>query len=544
MGPSPDRRKNLGDPVLTDPVAMLFSPATVLYDPESILRDLDYAFRMKKRGAGARRMQFLELIATIAPAIGAASNFRFSGPSINADAADPTGIKFQTRSGLVPFSGMSLGQQTTIAWALDLAWRLVRLYPDSKRPMCEPAIVLVDEIDLHLHPKWQQNLRGYLRQHFPATQFIATAHSPLMAQASLDANIVVFHETSGEITIWNDAERLLDWRLDQVVTALFGLSSGRGREIDALFDERDRLLDNPGRTAAETCCWRICKRGSRVSPHLIPLPTGQPWTSFAWPQRGSAKHRPEHDQGHATHVFARGPGHARRLQTRKDWRCLRRIPRHYRDGGKGFDASSGIYAHRSVKDELLAAQHRKCCYCERKILPPTSATWNTSGRRLASSGEGVKKLIKPGYYWLAYDWSNLLVSCGVCNTAWKQTYFPLRNERHRSRWHGDPIAGEHPMLVDPAAEDPRDHIRYAGDAPYALTQRGQATIDRLGLRRGDLREARKELLSTLTVLRDVTICLAPSDPARTTAETHLESVAEPTKEFSSMVIDFLASTSP
>ena len=111
--------------------------------------------------------------------------------------------------------------------------------------------MLVDEIDLHLHPKWQQNLRGYLSQHFPATQFIALAHSPLMAQASLDANIVVFHETSGEITIWNDAERLLDWRLDQVVTALFGLSSGRGREIDALFDERDRLLDNPGRTAAE-----------------------------------------------------------------------------------------------------------------------------------------------------------------------------------------------------------------------------------------------------------------------------------------------------
>jgi len=243
--------KNLSDPVLTDPVAMLFSPATVLYDPESILRDLDYAFRMKKRGAGARRMQFLELIATIAPAIGAASNIRFTGPSINADAADPTGIKFQTRSGLVPFSGMSLGQQTTIAWALDLAWRLVRLYPDSKRPMCEPAIVLVDEIDLHLHPKWQQNLRGYLSQHFPATQFIATAHSPLMAQASLDANIVVFHETSGEITIWNDAERLLDWRLDQVVTALFGLSSGRGGEIDALFNERDRLLDNRVRTAAE-----------------------------------------------------------------------------------------------------------------------------------------------------------------------------------------------------------------------------------------------------------------------------------------------------
>jgi hypothetical protein len=136
--------KNLGDPVLTDPVGMLFAPVTMLYDPESILRDLDYASRMKKAGATARRKQFLELIATIAPAVGAVSNIKFEGPSVKADEADLTGIKFLTGSGLVPFSGMSLGQQTTIAWALDLAWRLVRLYPDSKTPMREPAIVLVD----------------------------------------------------------------------------------------------------------------------------------------------------------------------------------------------------------------------------------------------------------------------------------------------------------------------------------------------------------------------------------------------------------------
>ncbi len=243
--------KNLGDPVLTDPVAMLFAPITTLYDPESILRDLHYAAKMEKPDAAGRLTQFLELIATIAPAVGSASNIVFTGPSIRADEGDPTGIKFKTGESLVPFSGMSLGQQTTIAWALDLAWRLVRLYPDSEAPLGEPAIVLVDEIDLHLHPKWQQNLRNYLSKHFPATQFIATAHSPLMAQASLDANLVVFQEKAGRISIWNDAERLLDWRLDQVVTALFGLESGRSREINALFDERDRLLDQRRRTPAE-----------------------------------------------------------------------------------------------------------------------------------------------------------------------------------------------------------------------------------------------------------------------------------------------------
>ena len=235
--------QNLGDAVLADPVARLFAPTTTLYDPESILRDLDYATKMDKPGASNRRDQFLALIATIAPHIGDPRNIEFSGPSINAEGNDLTGIKFRNCFGLVPFSEMSLGQQSMIAWALDLAWRLVRLYPDSDKPLSEPAIVLVDEIDLHLHPKWQQNLRSYLTEHFPATQFIATAHSPLMAQASLDANLVVFQDKGGMVSVWNDAERLLDWRLDQVVTALFGLSSARAPDIQALFDERDALLD-------------------------------------------------------------------------------------------------------------------------------------------------------------------------------------------------------------------------------------------------------------------------------------------------------------
>jgi hypothetical protein len=255
--------QNLGDPVLTDPVSMLFGQTTTLYDPESILRDLDYATSMNKPGAAERRTQFLDLIATIAPRIGQADNIRFSGPSIEADRTALTGIQFHNSFGWVSFSEMSLGQQTTIAWAVDLAWRLVRLYPKSENPLSDPAIVLVDEIDLHLHPRWQQDLRNYLSRHFPATQFIATAHSPLMAQASLDANLVVFQEKDGQVSIWNDADRLLDWRLDQVVTALFGLPSARPPNIQALFDERDQLLDTPKRTRAQEA--RLIELKSKIA---------------------------------------------------------------------------------------------------------------------------------------------------------------------------------------------------------------------------------------------------------------------------------------
>ncbi len=71
-----------------------------------------------------------------------------------------------------------------IAWVIDFASRMVDRYPDSPDPLAEPAVVLVDEIDLHLHPKWQRELIGFLTERFPNTQFIVTAHSPLIVQAA------------------------------------------------------------------------------------------------------------------------------------------------------------------------------------------------------------------------------------------------------------------------------------------------------------------------------------------------------------------------
>jgi hypothetical protein len=95
------------------------------------------------------------------------------------------------------------------------------------------------------------------------------------------------------------------------------------------------------------------------------------------------------------------------------------------------------------------------------------------------------------------------------------------------------------MLIDPADEDPRVHIRYNGDAPYGLTARGQATINRLNLRRGDLLERRQALLSVLTNLRSVAAVM-PNAPEAREAKAHMQLLAASSEEFSAMVVDFLA----
>jgi energy-coupling factor transporter ATP-binding protein EcfA2 len=91
--------------------------------------------------------------------------------------------------------------EADMAWMIDLAARMFEAYPDSKNPLAEPAVVLVDEIDLHLHPKWQRELLAHLTERFPQTQFIAAAHSPLVVQAAPDANVVVLRRQGDHVVI-------------------------------------------------------------------------------------------------------------------------------------------------------------------------------------------------------------------------------------------------------------------------------------------------------------------------------------------------------
>ena len=88
------------------------------------------------------------------------------------------------------FSQLSDGERGILALVLDLTRRLAQANPHLDDPAAEAeAVVLIDEIDLHLHPTWQRTIMAYLSERFPRTQFVVTAHSPLVVQAASDANI-------------------------------------------------------------------------------------------------------------------------------------------------------------------------------------------------------------------------------------------------------------------------------------------------------------------------------------------------------------------
>ena len=79
----------------------------------------------------------------------------------------------------IPVTQLSDGERGTLAMVLDLTRRLAQANPHLADPAAEAeAIVLIDEIDLHLHPRWQRDVIHSLTAVFPKCQFIATTHSP------------------------------------------------------------------------------------------------------------------------------------------------------------------------------------------------------------------------------------------------------------------------------------------------------------------------------------------------------------------------------
>lgn len=179
-------------------------------------------------------------------------------------------------------------------------------------------------------------------------------------------------------------------------------------------------------------------------------------------------------------------------------------PGNFCAGTVTFKFSKGIYGHPAVKEALKSAQHYKCCYCEARFDA------NYGGdvehyRPKGAVGAGRTKIV-PGYYWLAYAWSNLFYACADCNQYRKRAAFPLADEACRARSHHDNETLESPLILDPSGpRDPRFHIAFNGDVPIWKSSAGKETVRRIKLDREALGISRRRhfrlLDALLTIVR-------------------------------------------
>jgi len=102
---------------------------------------------------------------------------------------------------------------------------LKALFPETRKEefLTKPAIVLVDELDAHLHPLWQQKLAGILRDNFPNVQFILSAHSPLVVSGCWSGEVAVLQKISGRFVIKQIDRDFLVTPVEEIYKEIFGV---------------------------------------------------------------------------------------------------------------------------------------------------------------------------------------------------------------------------------------------------------------------------------------------------------------------------------
>lgn len=168
-------------------------------------------------------------------------------------------------------------------------------------------------------------------------------------------------------------------------------------------------------------------------------------------------------------------------------------------GEKVFKFDSAIYGGKTIKDALSKAQHNKCCFCESSLHAQhgdvehfrPKGGWKQTDK---------DKLSSVGYYWLAYDWDNLFLSCQKCNQTFKKNFFPLENPDRRAIDHTHDIQQEISLILNPAKDNPEEHLLFKREIITHKTLRGKETIKRTAIDQELFEEDRREKLLTIEAL--------------------------------------------
>lgn len=160
-----------------------------------------------------------------------------------------------TDDGEVPIEAVSQGMISLIGWIGILMQRLYEVYEHTPDPMNQFALVLIDEIDAHMHPQWQQTLVPDLEEVFPNIQFIATTHSPLIVGSRSPNEVFTLQRTPeipNQVSVKKLDTSFRGWRADQILTGpLFNLPSTREPDTQWLLERYSRLAARDKLSPAE-----------------------------------------------------------------------------------------------------------------------------------------------------------------------------------------------------------------------------------------------------------------------------------------------------
>lgn len=235
-----------GQSEMADNTQGIFLNKTLLLNVEEWLKDLYFAYTQEVKGADIRYRQVENIFCGgLLPEV---TEIRIT--TIPDKSSFETFPEFLTSQGWVRLEDLGYGYQATLAWVADLAKRMFDQYPDLENPLHGPAVVLVDEIDLHLHPEWQRKIIKYLSDLFPNTQFIVTAHSPLIIQSAENVNLIMLEKDDNPdgkgINIRQRFGSFQGWTVDEILTELMNMGDRTRSDLylQLMQDFENAVLDD------------------------------------------------------------------------------------------------------------------------------------------------------------------------------------------------------------------------------------------------------------------------------------------------------------
>ncbi len=156
-------------------------------------------------------------------------------------------VSVETRPGFVEdlaLDQLSGGYRAVLVLAADLARRMAQGNPHLEDPLKSEAVVLIDEIELHLHPEWQQRILGDLRRTFPNAQFIVSTHSPQVLTTVAPEHIRELVVEDGRVTIREPSAHTFGAEAGDVLDAVMGVDERPPRnEFVELLNRYTWLVD-------------------------------------------------------------------------------------------------------------------------------------------------------------------------------------------------------------------------------------------------------------------------------------------------------------
>ncbi len=233
---------------------------------EAVLeRMVEFADRAVRRNDPAMR-RLLTQIASIASEILDGFPVEFWRIAADRDGVFP---QFRTLDGDIAFDVFSQGTQSVLQWLAYVLISYAKYYGYPSNLAEQPGIMIIDEIDAHLHPTAQQRIMPILRRHFPKMQIFCSTHSPLMLVGLQPGQIQLLQRDShGTVTVSRNATAIAEQSTDAVLHQFFGIPIATSEPIaETPTPTRDRRSARPRTTSPATPArTRAPRTGSRRRP--------------------------------------------------------------------------------------------------------------------------------------------------------------------------------------------------------------------------------------------------------------------------------------